>query len=76
MAVSGKATTQAATTGKNTATQVQVIHDTKTVFRNIPATCAHCHADAERMARSHLTERNPVASYNHTFTARPSLKEI
>ena len=37
--VSGKATTQAVTTGKNTATQVQVIHDTKTVFRNIPATC-------------------------------------
>ena len=36
---SGNATAQAATTGANTAVQVQVIHDTKTVFRNIPATC-------------------------------------
>ena len=34
--------------------------------RNIPQTCAHCHDNPERMARSHLTERNPVASYNHT----------
>lgn len=34
--------------------------------RNIPATCARCHASVERMARARLTERNPVASYNHT----------
>ena len=34
--------------------------------RNIPATCAHCHDNPERMARTHLTERNPVGSYNHT----------
>jgi cytochrome b subunit of formate dehydrogenase len=34
--------------------------------RNIPQTCGRCHADAKRMANFHLTERNPLDSYNHT----------
>src|ERR1019366_2488474 len=34
--------------------------------KNIEATCARCHADAQRMSHSHLAERDPIASYNHT----------
>ncbi len=35
--------------------------------RNIARTCAHCHADAKRMAQAHLTEKDPLDSYNHTI---------
>ena len=35
--------------------------------RNIINTCAGCHADAERMASVHLSEKDPVGSYNNTI---------
>ncbi|MBI4397241.1 MAG: cytochrome b/b6 domain-containing protein [Elusimicrobia bacterium] len=34
--------------------------------QNIVQTCARCHADAQRMARARLTEKDPLGSYNHT----------
>lgn len=34
---------------------------------NIEKTCSHCHSDPQRMAGVHLTERDPVVSYDHSI---------
>ena len=37
---------------------------------NIARTCARCHADAGEMAKFHLRQLNPVASYEHSVHGR------
>lgn len=38
--------------------------------QNIPKTCGNCHADAEKMSRFRLTEKEPLDSYLHSVHGR------
>ena len=46
------------------------------VFRaNIPATCGQCHDNTQQMARFHLSQAAPVASYEHSVHGKALLEK-